>query len=826
MTESDTTKPEARNPKPNKTENLKMTLENRNDEMEARITAYAFGELEGEELAAMAAAVAADPALALRVAELRAFGAELGAVLGDEAATTAAEVSASASGGMAEGRATTEIFTVAESRARVSRFPAWAWAAAGLAAAAGVAVLVSLRGSEAPSGDRERVRGEQVEAQPSPPAAGVETRLAIAPTVEGASPENSEAMVKEDEMTAVPEALMIVRDVPESSLVTAPEPEPTVAAVEPTLVVAAVDSTAVVKSEISIPAPGVDSRTQVRAMLDKGRDRYVAGDLDAAATWFETVKKIDGRNREAGYFSARIAQEKARDGKGATKSSPRLRSSHPTAQPGLVAIVDGRSNDKPFTGRPNPRPPIAESGFISAQLTPVSTFAVDVDTGGYSSLRRAIRSPMRRIPMRREAVRIEELINYFPYRYAPPPAQGIGSEEPFAAHLAVASAPWAPERRLVRIGIKGMELASDERPAANLVFVVDVSGSMAMPRGLSLVKVSLLQLVERLRPDDHVAIVSFGTGSELVLPSTPVREIVTIQDAINALRNRGATNAESGIKLGYDAAQEYYRPEGVNRVIFCTDGLFSPAGADGRQLFELIREKARDRVFLTVLGFGMFTPMADKNLEQLADKGNGVYGFVDSPAEARKILVDEVEGTLATIAKDVKIQVEFNPARVVSYRLIGYENRALENEDFDGDAVDAGEVGAGHAVTALYEIQPTSKRIKKRPLGASGVIEEEDRLLTVKVRYKEPFGETDTTRTQDFVLADADVDFEDADEDFRFAAAVAAWGMVLRDSSHKGSATFDEVRRWAKDCLGHDPGGYREEFIELVKDSRSLPALR
>ena len=376
----------------------------------------------------------------------------------------------------------------------------------------------------------------------------------------------------------------------------------------------------------------------------------------------------------------------------------------------------------------------------------------------------------------------------------------------------------------MRIGLKGAELGSEGRPPANLVFVLDISDSMEGRQSLPLVKESLLQLVGLLRPDDHVAIVNFSGKARLALPSTSMKEDAKILAAIKELDTRGATNAEAGIRLGYEMAQEHFRPEEVNRVILCTDGIFASMTRDHRPMHELVREKARGRVFLTVLGFGEHTPRGDRNLELLADKGDGVYHFVDSQAEARKILLEDIDGMLATIAKDVKVQVRFNPARVASYRLIGYENRALGDGDMDDAAVDAGEVGVGHAATALYEIEPSGERVRKRSAGASSIIPEEDRLLTLKISYKEPFDETGEARVQEFALGDADVDFKDADEDFRFAASVAAWGMLLRESPYKGDADLDDVRRWAKDSLGDDPGGHREEFIELVKNSRSSSA--
>jgi secreted protein with Ig-like and vWFA domain len=434
-------------------------------------------------------------------------------------------------------------------------------------------------------------------------------------------------------------------------------------------------------------------------------------------------------------------------------------------------------------------------------------------------------------------VRIEELINYFPYRYAPPVG---GAETPFAANLAVASAPWAPAHRLVRIGVKGRELSAETRPAANLVFLVDVSGSMSAENKLPLVKSSLRLLLGRLRSDDRVAIVTYAGASGLALPSTPAERGGEILDALDRLESGGSTNGGMGIHLAYDIAKANFRPDGLNRVILCTDGDFN-VGVTGREeLLALVKEKATSRVFLTVLGFGMGN-LKDGTLEMLADKGNGAYGYIDSAREARKVFVEQVEGTLATIAKDVKIQVEFNPARVASYRLIGYENRALAKEDFNNDKVDAGEIGAGHTVTALYEIVPvrtpgedgeevpavdalkygapaTPKPAAARvapPLGAIS-----DELLTVKIRYKAPEG--DVSRKLEFPLVDRGAAFAAADGEFKFAAAVAAWGMLLRESDHVGATTGADVLRWAEEGLANDPQGHRAEFVELVRRAGEL----
>lgn len=468
-----------------------------------------------------------------------------------------------------------------------------------------------------------------------------------------------------------------------------------------------------------------------------------------------------------------------------------------------------------------------ESDFLSARENPLSTFSADVDTASYANVRRFLDSG--RLPPP-DAVRIEELLNYFPYRYAPPTG-----DAPFAASMEVADAPWAPAHRLVRIGLKGREVAAAERGAANLVFLLDVSGSMEAPNKLPLMKESMRLLLGRLRPDDHVAIVTYAGASGLALPSTPASHTRDIVAALDRLTPEGSTNGAMGIQLAYDIAKANFVRGGVNRVILCTDGDFNVGVSDDGGLHRLITEKAKSGVFLTALGFGMGN-YQDAKLQQLADAGNGNYGYIDTRREAEKLLVEQVSGTLVTIAKDVKLQVEFNPAQVASYRLIGYEKRALKKEDFNNDAVDAGEIGAGHTVTALYEVVPVGApdaanasgpavdALKYQPVSNPSsdlrTSNSERELLTLKVRYKEPDG--DVSRKLEFPLVDRGERFADASDDFQFAAAVAGFGMILRDSPHKGSATYASVTAWAQHGLAADPGGYRAGFVGLVHRAEML----
>lgn len=475
---------------------------------------------------------------------------------------------------------------------------------------------------------------------------------------------------------------------------------------------------------------------------------------------------------------------------------------------------------------------VVDNPFIAAAQQPLSTFSIDVDTASYANVRRFLQGGAR---PPRDAVRIEELVNYFPYEYAGPQDRDM----PFSAAMEVASAPWNPAHRLVRIGLKGREMPAGERPDANLVFLIDVSGSMQPENKLPLVKRSLRLLVEQLRPDDRVALAVYAGSAGLVLPSTRAADKQAILGAIDRLEAGGSTNGAMGIQLAYDIAMANFIMGGVNRLILCTDGDFNVGVTNRGDLVGLIEEKAKSGVFLTVLGFGMGN-YKDATLEQLADRGNGNHGYVDSLREAEKLLVEQAGGTLVTIAKDVKIQVDFNPAQVQAYRLIGYENRLLLAEDFNNDRIDAGEIGAGHTVTALYEVVPvgvewspestvdaSKYQVVDKGTGMRGQEREgreqaagQHELLTLKLRYKDPAGLV--SRLREFPLVDGGARFEQASMDFRFAASVAAFGMILRDSPHKGTATLADVTAWASSGTGRDAGGYRTEFLGLVKLAEPL----
>lgn len=464
---------------------------------------------------------------------------------------------------------------------------------------------------------------------------------------------------------------------------------------------------------------------------------------------------------------------------------------------------------------------IVDNPFRSVKDEALSTFSIDVDTAAYAQVRNYIEYD--ELPPK-GAVRIEELINYFEYDYAPPTTR----LEPFAVHLDAMDTPWAREHKLVRIALKGYEIPWEERPASNLVFLVDVSGSMDEPNKLPLVQEALAHLVKRLDRRDRVAIVTYAGSAGLALPSTTADNRETILHALENLEAGGSTQGSAGIKLAYELARKHFKKEGTNRVFLCTDGDFNIGITNRSELVSLIEEEAKSGVFLSVIGFGMGN-YKDDTLEELSNKGNGNYAYIDSRQEAHRVFRQQISGTLTTIAKDVKIQVEFNPAYVASYRLIGYENRQLNKEDFNDDTKDAGEIGAGHTVTALYEIIPAGEKAEKPavdPLKYQTAPElaeaarESGEFLTVKLRYKEPDGHE--SKLIEKVLSERAVRTGKPDSDFRFAASVAAFGMLLRESPHAGDASFDKVYQWASDSAQTDDDGSRSEFLELIKAANSL----
>ena len=492
--------------------------------------------------------------------------------------------------------------------------------------------------------------------------------------------------------------------------------------------------------------------------------------------------------------------------------------SAPMPAPTLQRTLSGRVAGMTPRGHPQANTEsystIDENEFHATSAEPLSTFSADVDRASYANVRRFLMEG-RRPP--RDAVRIEEMINYFPYDY--PARRG---EHPIAVTTEVADAPWHRGHRLVRIGLATAPVDLSDAPPNNLVFLVDVSGSMMPADRLPLVKRSLRLLVDQLRARDRVAIVVYAGAAGLVLPSTPGTERETILDAIERLEAGGSTAGGAGLRLAYDVARRAHIQGGNNRVVLATDGDFNVGVSSDAEMVRLIEEKRGQGTFLTVLGFGRGN-LKDSKMEQMADRGNGNYAYIDNLLEARKVLVNEMGGTLLTVAKDVKLQVEFNPARVSAYRLIGYENRLLANEDFNDDTRDAGEMGAGHTVTALYEIVPAGVRSDVRVRGVDSLRYQtparpaptangRGELAFVKIRYKLPDGET--SRLMEQPIRETG---RAASADLSFATAVAGFGMLLRESEHRGTLTLAEVIRLAERSRGADRDCYRAEFVRLAR---------
>ena len=517
----------------------------------------------------------------------------------------------------------------------------------------------------------------------------------------------------------------------------------------------------------------------------------------------------------------------------ATSHAEKERATNPTARQSFDAAAVGLAQPTPMSpmvshpaepwrrqrepGNTEAYSRIEENRFLAAMTNPLSTFSIDVDAASYSNVRRFLSAGA--LPPA-DAVRLEELVNYFTYRYPDP--QG---SNPFAVATEVGPCPWAADHKVVRIGLQGKRIPTASLPASNLVFLIDVSGSMMSEDKLPLVKQAFRALVGELRPQDRVAIVVYAGAAGLVLPPTSGEDKRTILDALDRLEAGGSTAGGAGLRLAYDVAREHFLPRGNNRVILATDGDFNVGVSSDGEMIRLVEARRSEGTFLTVLGFGTGN-LKDSKMEQMADKGNGHYAYIDTFREAQKVFVQEFGGTLFTIAKDVKIQVEFNPARVQAYRLLGYENRLLAKEDFADDRKDAGELGAGHTVTALYEIVPVGAKpvalvddslvyqdVSLRP-GAKRTSD----LLTVRLRYKQPDGSVSKLLTS----AVADRNAAPASEDMRFATSVAAFAMLLRNSENKGTASFDQVIEMARGARGADPEGYRGEFIGMVQAAKTL----
>ncbi len=829
------------------------------------LTAYALNELEGDERAVVEAALRYDPAAREQVAEIRATASQLTAALADELedvptgkfipmpreATGAGRIPANA------GEAMPKQPPTGSGQRGVLRFPQLYYVI-GLAAAACFAVIFVLHSSREDS--PAMVPKTAIVAKPIVPPAAVTEKSPEAPaTLIMVTKENEAVATTRTETKPASEAAAPVIHV-ESTVADTAKPVDTAATANVTspviavavespapsaapasgapVIVAPKTAVATTDSAKASPIPATPAvrqpapRPKLADILAKNPSPTAAVPLPDPAESKSPVLTAQGEAKarqlssqdDIVTLSPFVVDSGPRQnflkrlfaGLGPDRPAPRQREDALPAPPAPRAAVFGALRDYTY-GRDN--------DFVRAVDTPLSTFALNVDTESYDSVRRYVQLH-RRPPV--DAVRIEELVNYFPYHYAAPTG-----DVAFSAALEVAYAPWAPTHRLVRIGLKGREVAATARPPANLVFLLDASGSMNEPNKLPLVKESLRQLVSRLRSDDRVAIVTYAGTSGLALPSTPAADTKAIVNALNRIEAGGDTTGSPGIQLAYDIAKANFVAGGTNRVILCTDGDFGLGTAQPAELVRLVEEKAKSGLSLTALGFGL-ARSKDNLLELLADKGNGDYGYIDTRREAERFFVEQINSSLTTIAKDVKIQVDFNPALVASYRLLGYENRRLNPRDFNHDKADASEIGAGHAVTALYEVvlvgtdqvavselasPDESKYVTTvRPELKDGAATKE--LLTVRVRYKAP--ENDALCKQEFPLPDTNAVFAQATPDFRFAVAVAGYGMVMRNSPYKGTATIANVTEWAVAAASDDPGGYRGEFIGLVRDSEKL----
>ncbi|HEU0100453.1 MAG TPA: VWA domain-containing protein [Allosphingosinicella sp.] len=541
-------------------------------------------------------------------------------------------------------------------------------------------------------------------------------------------------------------------------------------------------------------------------------DRLAAADAAAGADVVITGTRIKRPNLESSIPVVSIGAEEVY---AAPSRRARPSGHRPVVHsPGLVHLPDvGRDR---FAS-------VVQNGFKTASEEPVSTFSIDVDTASYSFVRASL---ARNVLPQQAAVRTEEMINYFPYDYAPPES----AERPFSSHVAVFPSPWSPGRKLVRIGIKGYAVETETRPRANLVFLIDTSGSMAEPNKLPLVQQSLSMLLDRLAPDDKVAIVTYAGSAGTALEPTPARDKATIRAVIGGLGAGGSTAGGEGIRQAYALAERNLDPRGVNRVILATDGDFNVGITDPNELKGFVERERGKGVFLSVLGFGMGN-YNDSLMQTLAQNGNGAAAYIDTVAEARKTLVEEASSTLFPIAKDVKIQVEFNPATVAEYRLVGYETRMLAREDFDNDRVDAGEVGSGQSVTALYEIVPVGGPravgdLRYAPTARHRVAAPNGEYGFVKIRYKLPKSSTSRLISTPIDRSSEARRFADAPLDARFAAGVAAFAELLRGGRYAGSMTYDDVLRLVSAAQGEDRFGYRSELVRMVRAASAAPSLQ
>ena len=459
---------------------------------------------------------------------------------------------------------------------------------------------------------------------------------------------------------------------------------------------------------------------------------------------------------------------------------------------------------------------IDEGGFKKTAKDPVTTFSADVDRASYSNVRRMLNYGQK---PHKDAVRIEELINYFDYNYTPP---AEGSKTPLNATTTLSSCPWNPDNYLLRIGLQAKKIDLTKAPPSNIVFLIDTSGSMDEPNKMPLLKASFKLLLDNLRPEDRIAIVVYASQTGIALPSTPAKEKEKISKVIDDLVASGSTAGGAGLQTAYEVAEKNFLPKGNNRIILATDGDFNVGISSRDELQRLVEEKRNNGIYISVLGYGMGN-YRDDMVETIANKGNGNYAYIDNLTEAKKVLVNEFGGTLYTVAKDVKLQLEFNPQYVKEYRLVGYENRTLANEDFEDDKKDAGEIGAGHTVTALYELIPTkgatTDGLRYQKQVKEGFANE---LAFLKIRYKDPVVKDAKSVEESTPIPFTLTDFSQTDDDYRFAAAVAEWGMLLRNSKYKAKSSYKQVIDLAKNATGKDEEGYRKEFIRLVELSEKI----
>lgn len=754
---------------------------------EARLTAYALGELSADERAEVERWLAEEPELAAFVDEVRATAGLLEEGLRSEPAAALREEQRAAIAAIAAGPPARRVAGAGSSRNWLALATA-----AGMLAALGVWTFA-------------RVGGDQEVELTEAPAAG------------------SEAAAEAREELAAIRGLGYVGGTG-SAPQRRPEPE------ERPGLLSAPEKPEALEDLHSGPGGGAGgnaTRSEVLTLDPKyGRD-FDAEVAQGAAVDHLTAdpdsEALAKRNAEGVAEDVRLALETLGYSGAATvpghPKANRLPEGAPFGVPDEVSVW--RSDPVPVDDLPVPGTEsyqrLVENTFHDPRRRPLSTFSVDVDTASYANVRRFLNEG--RLPPP-DAVRIEELVNYFAYDYPEP--EGA---HPFAVDVEVGTCPWSPGHRLLRIGLQGAPPVERERKRVNLIFLIDVSGSMDEPAKLPLVKDSLRLLADELTENDSIAIVTYAGEARLHLARTHGANRDALRAAIDALSAGGSTNGESGIELAYRLASEGFVEGGVNRVLLATDGDFNVGQSSDAAMVRLIEEKARTGVHLSVLGFGTGN-LKDSKLEGISGRGNGNYAYVDGLREAKRVLVDGLAGTLETIAEDVKLQVDFNPARVASYRLVGYENRALAARDFADDTKDAGEIGAGHRVTALYEIAPAggapagvapSKYAAPDPEPPG---EPSDELCEVRLRYQPPGGGASTELR--VPVTDAGLGFRDLSDDTRFAAAVAAFGMVLRGSPYRGAATAEAAGDWARDALGADPRGHRAELCDLVRRAREL----